>query len=634
MLLRREKSKKTGRLILYVLLALVVLIPVLILHWPESVESLEDAGNVDLSTLRAEHRRLEQRLSKLEESLADNNKNQLKPMSAPSSSSSGGGTSTDPSSSSELSKPIASKAAARHYLNASPGHCHGLLKSDLIQVPAPNARNDMATLLRANGFNARLSDSIDVDRQPLVDGRHQLCKERSYDFASMPDTSVVFVFHNEVLSVLMRSIHSVLNQSPPELLREIVLVDDGSTRPELKGALERELALLPDGKVRLVRHPERLGLVKARITGARAARALTFTVLDSHIETNEGWLEPLMALLAERRERVAMPRIDSIDPRTFDHISGGIPCTLGFLWNLIEHGIANQASFEKMRSTPIDPVRSPVMAGGLFSMYRDYFFELGAYDTDFGFWGQENLEFSFRIWQCGGELLCAPCSRVFHIFRSGGHPYSLPAGSIGRNKLRTAAVWMDDYAPILHAIIGRPPWSNAGNLTERVELRRRLKCHSFQWYLDNVYPDSFIRKPSDVRYLGPLRSASTDKCVDSRHSRERGGPLHLDGCHGQLGAQGFMYLQGRIHLLSDIEYCLSSTDIAIQNCEHIGLTAPALQWTIDQSSGHLMPAQSHDRCLTVADDAASRKPNPFAFAVCSADLRQQFRFDHQLNNGV
>lgn len=49
-----------------------------------------------------------------------------------------------------------------------------------------------------------------------------------YNESLLPNASIVLIYHNEALSVLIRMIESILKRTPSALLHEIVLLDDYS----------------------------------------------------------------------------------------------------------------------------------------------------------------------------------------------------------------------------------------------------------------------------------------------------------------------------------------------------------------------------------------------------------------------
>ena len=62
---------------------------------------------------------------------------------------------------------------------------------------------------------------------PPIDVSHYRCYDVEYD-AHLPEVSVIIPFRNEAFSTLLRTVHSVLDKSNPDILGEIILVDDGS----------------------------------------------------------------------------------------------------------------------------------------------------------------------------------------------------------------------------------------------------------------------------------------------------------------------------------------------------------------------------------------------------------------------
>ncbi|XP_045699840.1 polypeptide N-acetylgalactosaminyltransferase 9 isoform X1 [Phyllostomus hastatus] len=492
---------------------------------------------------------------------------------------------------------------------------NGLAKPmGLVEGPGGLGQGGVAATLRDDGqeaagdyeeygYNAQLSDRISLDRA-IPDYRPKKCRQVSYS-DDLPQISVVFIFVNEALSVILRSVHSVVNHTPSPLLKEVILVDDNSDNVELKFSLDQYVHKRYPGLVKVVRNSRREGLIRARLQGWKAATAPVVGFFDAHVEFSTGWAEPALTRIREDRRRIVLPAIDNIKFDTFE-VQQYASAAHGYNWGLWCMYIVPPQDWLD-RGDEAAPIRTPAMIGCSFVVDREYFGDIGLLDPGMEVYGGENIELGMRVWQCGGSMEVLPCSRVAHIERT-RKPYNNDIDYYAkRNALRAAEVWMDGFKSHVYMAWNIPmtnPGVDFGDVSERRALRQRLKCRSFKWYLENVYPE--MRTYNNTLTYGEVRnSKASGYCLDQ--GAEDDDRAILYPCHGmssqlvRYSTEGLLQLGplGSTAFLPDSK-CLvddgRARAPALRKCEDVARPAQRL-WDFTQSG----PIVSRDtgRCLEV-----------------------------------
>ncbi|XP_068588059.1 probable polypeptide N-acetylgalactosaminyltransferase 8 [Cebidichthys violaceus] len=456
------------------------------------------------------------------------------------------------------------------------------------------------------GYNVFLSDRLPLDRA-LPDTRDKRCLKKSYP-KDLPSLGVVLIYLNEALSVIKRALRSIIDRTPKNLLKEIILVDDNSSNDDLKGDLDTYVKMIeqqnPSLRFKRVRHSEQRGLASARVSGWKVATADVVAILDAHIEVHELWAEPLLTQIKGDRTVVTSPVFDKVN---FDDLKVAeyLPAAHAFDWALwcMYEGFSDD--YYKLRDSSL-PGKSPSVMGILVAD-RKYLGEIGVLDEGMKVYGGENVELGIRVWTCGGSIEVVPCSKIAHIERA--HKPYMPdlSQAMKRNALRVAEIWMDEYKHNVNLAWNLPLENHGfdiGDISERKKLRETLKCKPFKWYLENVYPK--LDPWDNLLAYGGLKNLGADLCVDQ-------GPVpgHTPiayVCHyyapqvTYYRSNGELYIGGiKSHRYND-NRCLTDvgekdSEPGLYNCKEAVQKGMRIYW--DFTQGKEMRNRETKRCLEI-----------------------------------
>ena len=202
---------------------------------------------------------------------------------------------------------------------------------------------------------------------------------------------------------------------------ELVVADNGSTDESV--AFLRQA--YPD--IRIIQLEKNHGFAKGYNKALKQVEADYFVLLNSDVEVNPGWLQPMVELMESDRSIAAcQPKILSYAKRAFFEYAGaaggwldkyGYPFAKGRVFDICEedHGQYDQ-------SEPI------FWASGAAMFVRsNVFWEMKGFDEYF-FAHQEEIDLCWRMQLAGYKIFSCPSSVVYHV--GGG---TLPRG----NSLKT-----------------------------------------------------------------------------------------------------------------------------------------------------------------------------------------------------
>lgn len=380
-------------------------------------------------------------------------------------------------------------------------------------------------------------ERVYVDTAPLthlreVQVKHYFpiqCGLYRFNNSALPTVSVIMTMRNEQPGMVSLTTHAILARTPPELLVEVIIINDS----DLKDTAEMRALERVSEKVVHIHTKEREGCARSRLIGARVAKGEVLMFIDSHVEMlSSTWYQHLVLPILENPRTVTSQQLQymgDLANHTYNDLAsrgshyGAV--TEKFFFGYESYRFKGQ--IHQMTPSPWEPYEMPFAPGALFAVRKDEFWRLGGYDEGLYVWGAENLEFSIKIWLCGGRLVQVPCSSTGHMYRvKDAHKWTndnftsletklglnFPGGEFKayggkqpaamtkiwlRNNIRITNLWLGDtwkrfyYKVVFGSEYLAPEWAQFEKeddyMRKQIRFREKNQCRDFTWFDTHVY---------------------------------------------------------------------------------------------------------------------------------------------------
>ncbi len=188
----------------------------------------------------------------------------------------------------------------------------------------------------------------------------------------------------------------------------VVVADNGSTDESL------ELLAAAFPQVRVVRLDRNYGFAEGYNRALEQVEADVFVLLNSDVETPEGWLAPLLECLERNPDVAAVaPKLRSVDePDRFEYAGAaggyidfwGYPFCRGRILRSVER---DTGQYDDEREVFW-------VSGAAFCCRAEAFRAAGGFDADF-FAHMEEIDLCWRLQLAGHRIRIVPASMVYHL---------------------------------------------------------------------------------------------------------------------------------------------------------------------------------------------------------------------------